>query len=533
MELNHLKYVENYFKLYYGTYYNNLNKTLVGKKGSKINEVDTLCLEISKRIRSKYNDLKFVLNGKADKFIGSIINGYINNKHGQLRADYINLRSYVNQVIRNIQFINYSEKTLDMIVEDICSMLIHRYNYNKLNDGIYDEEIMSCYNVSLSGLCERIRQYVNDYVCDKVKPLTDVDNVFVEDEVIRLLLTTNEINSFDLLLGRCDKKIYEIAVKNREENKTKRLAEKPDTLEYIESRILYPTLNIELLKQIIQKIDINLRDSGLNPKEIVSGKYDSDIRTLYNEYYTESLEFSIRNNSVQRDNVPNKIKKDGKKINVPQAVSVVLTAGVLLGLLSHGAYTVGKDIRANVAKKNLTSIDTYSYPAITSIYDGTLKLTADNIIKTYDDYSKFDNLNFSYLAFYEAFNSATQDEIYVMDNMLYEIKDNLAGNSLYSDLMNELRTDSCFLDFMYDRLEDMGYTEIRDNKYYELLSAYLKAKNDHPHGNPINYLTDSQVRLLNKVKDKYEEFSEQYLVELGVLLSNQNNEELSSSVRGH
>ena len=119
-----------------------------------------------------------------------------------------------------------------------------------------------------------------------------------------------------------------------------------------------------------------------------------------------------------------------------------------------------------------------------------------------------------------------------MDNMIDEIKKDISTKAEYNDLMNSLRGNGCYLDFIYDRLYDMGYTEIKDSKYTELLSSYMKTKKEHRYKDPVEYLSFSQQRLLNKVISKYEELSEQYLLEFGVLLGDQNIVfESTSSVR--
>ena len=111
-------------------------------------------------------------------------------------------------------------------------------------------------------------------------------------------------------------------------------------------------------------------------------------------------------------------------------------------------------------------------------------------------------------------------------------KSDYNANEEYTDLMNVIRKNGCYLDFIYDRLYDMGFSEIRENKYVDLLNAYMKAKNENQYRDPVQSLNGGQQRLLNKILDKYEELSEQYLLEFGVLLGDKNIVlEATSSVR--
>jgi len=385
-------------------------------------------------------------------------------------------------------------------------------------DGMKDEEIKFSYEMVFDDFCELIRQYVFDYISSNIIPLTDIDNGVVAEDVVKLFVSNNEISILDLLLSRYDRLIEAMAAKNRSKNEEKRRSDMPNTYEYIDSQILYKTQNSELLKNIINKIDTTLRDRGILPKEIVSGEYDAEIRNLYHDYYSESVNSSLRENSIQIDGVPRKIKRNSKKQNIPQAISSVLIVATLLSLLAVGGHELGENIRIDTAKKNLSEIDSYSYSQMNGIYDRGIEPTAANILKTYDEYSKFNNTNFNYLAFYRAYISANQNQMNVMDTVINEVKKDARNNSGYTDLYYALRSNSCYLDFMYDRLYEMGFTEIKDEKYFDLLAKYVQHKNNHPYDDPAEFLTDKEKRLLSKVKDKYEELSEYYLIELGLYL---------------
>ena len=68
--------------------------------------------------------------------------------------------------------------------------------------------------------------------------------------------------------------------------------------------------------------------------------------------------------------------------------------------------------------------------------------------------------------------------------------------------------------------------------YFDLLSSYMNSMNEHRYEEPLKYLSGSQQRLLDKVLSKYEELSEQHLIEFGVLLGDQNVVlEVTNSVR--
>jgi len=511
MEYNHLEYVRNFFKLYYGTYYNRLPK----------NEVDSLCLFISKSLKNKYNDIKLIKSGIGDKLIESVINSYVNKEHSKLRVDYINMRNYVNNYIMDTHFVNYSIDTLDMITEDMCDMLMPIYRYDKMIEGKMDEEIVAAYNFVLSGICDEIRSYVSNYISNNIVPLTDINNIDVENEIIKLMMNSSEINSFDILMGRCDDKINGIVIKNREENKNKRLAEMPDTIEYIKHVAEIYTEDKNLVDQIANKVDTDLRDEGFIPSEIVSGKYDMKIRKMYNDYYHKNR-FPFIDRSIEGDDVPSKIEVVSGKKNINKIIAELLVASALLSIISYGGYKVGNEIRNDKSMENINRFDSHNYSRVSSIYVNSFGDTAQNIISTFNNYRKYNNENYSYLGFYRAFNGAGSQKLYVMDNMMEQIRNDIYMKEEHNDLMNILRSNGCYLDFIYDRLYDMGYTEIKDMKYNELLSSYMRARKEHKYKDPVEYLSSSNQRLLGKVLSKYDELSQQHLIEFGVLLGDQN-----------
>ena len=265
MEYNHYKYVIKYFELKYCTYFNHFSEEHKKK----------MCMEISQKVRNKFNSLKDVLDGKADDYIMSMINGTVNIVRPKLRTDYLNLRNYIIKYINENDFVNYDEKTLYVIVEQICTDLMPVYSQTRIIEGKLDEDILRCYEKNLKLLAEKIRRYVTKYISENIVPIDGVNNVEVENEILRLIMNTNDINAFDFLIGRCDEKIRDVAEKNREDNINKRRAELPDTFKYIKNLIeIYSEDDIKLVDECVSKVDIRLRDQGLTSKEIVSGKYD-------------------------------------------------------------------------------------------------------------------------------------------------------------------------------------------------------------------------------------------------------------------
>jgi len=398
-----------------------------------------------------------------------------------------------------------------------------------METGEIDKKISTCYEQIINFTLDKVRKYVISYISKNIILLTDVDNVAVTNEVVDMIKNTNTINIVDLLLGKYNDKIEEIVDKNRNYNQSKRLAEMPDTIEYIRSVIeIYPGENINIVNQNINKVDMRLRDEGLSAKEIVSKKYDLKIRRLYNSYRNETMN-NFYNNSIKRDDVPDKYEPVKGKIDLPAAISGVILVATLLSALGYGTHQIIKESKEKQAMDAIRKDDPYSYSPITSIYDDDFKPTLLHTIESYSKYceygAEYDNENYNYLAFYEAYNSVSDKKLYVMDGFLAEVKQNIEKDTNYASLRNELIGNSCYLSFIYDRLESMGYTQIRDDKYQDLLQDYMEYKRKYPYKDPVEYLDQVKTIRLEKVLQLYEEYSNQYLIELGVLLKNENNTE--------
>lgn len=516
MDYNISTYVREYLKLNYATYCNCVSRR----------ELDAIIIALSKSVRNKYVDAKLILSGNADKFMSTVINKYMNEKHQKTFTDYMNLKNYINKYVAEKNNLNCSNKTLNYIAEKICCTLFVNFDYNKnIKTGYVDEEISVCYDRILRESFDRVSDYVETYVSENIIPLTDIDNTVVANEVVNLIKNSKDINIVDLLLGKYNSKIVEIAEKNRNYNKSKRLSEMPDTREYIRNVIeIFPGDDMNLVNQNIDRVDMKLKDEGLSPKEIVSRKYDLRIRKLYNSYRSASITSFIRN-SVKSEEVPEKYEPSKAIINLPTTISSILIAATLVGSLGMGLYSVLRENKERNALDTIRKNDPYGYSPISSIYDQDFKPTVLYTIDSYAQYCdyglNYGNENYNYLAFYKAYDSITSNKLHVMDNLLQEIKEGSVDSKNYDLLMDAIRGNSCYLSFIYDRLYDMGYTEIRDEYYEDLLQDYVSLKNKNPHADPVESLNQVQRKRLDKVLTLYEDYSRQYLIELGVLLAEQ------------
>lgn len=510
-------YVDNYLNINYATFYNNVS----------LKEMKAIILAIIKSVKNRYKDVNKILSGEMDGFILHFAEKYIEHKKQtdekfqKKWGNYINLKNYIIRHIAENSKYSFGRKNLNFFVEDICCTLFPTYNYNNImeNGGLYDEV-----DSKLEQLLKDIREYVRIYISDNVIPLTDIDNVFVADEVFNIITNSDDILISDLLLGKYIKKIHDIAEENRKYNQDKRLVDNPDTLQYIRDLIPNNRLNEDLVEKFVISMDNKLRDKKLTVKEIVSGSYDKEILIDFNKYLAQHLRFNVLTNSIQTEGIDDGFKLEEGKNKFKKNISNAIVAILLTGVISVTLSQYFREIKTDAIKENIRKEIGFSNNEINSVYDKDFDVTMRDVIDSYKFYSSFGNESFNYLGFYQAFencsvgrNVTLDERFHIMDKMLKDIKEEIKYDADYNDLSIELNGNGNYLSFVYDRLEDMGYTEIREDKYKDLLFAYSKARNHNELGNPVKYLTNSQERLLNEVSSKYKEYSEQCLLELNVL----------------
>lgn len=535
MNKKYLDYIVYYFYEHFEPY---------GKEFTD-DKYSLLMYSVYNAVHKEYPNFENVKNGQVDSLIYNHFVGHLLKKSRKFKADYINLYRYVKNYIGNVNGILYSDETFNFIVSRIAIKLMVSFDSEKLNDGKFDDEIVSTYK----QVCSKLRSYISSYIAKMDISLTDLDDAFVTEQVFNLLMNSKDMSAKKLLNGEYNYLIDKLVEENKLENKTKRISKMPNTVAYIKKVVvdnankvvsvdgyvlINTTKNEELLNKYCRMIDDTLRTWNLNPSEIMSGEYDRDIQLLYNDFFVRGLDYETAKMSIQRPGVPKYINKNSGKKTFVSAVSSLLAAGVLAGAVGYVSYMYAKGLYNEKVKDNLSKIDDYSYSHVNDIHSRNFDAAILNFIETSDEYAKYGEDSYDYISLYRNYLS-TNGDLYIMDNMLSEIKLSIKNDDLYQELYGALKGNRSFLGFIYDRLEEMGYEEIRNEEYVQLLHDYEKIRFEMPYdANPVEHLTNSQERLINKVKDIYEKLSNEQWIEFGKLLgTNEKDIEEENSVRRH
>lgn len=108
----------------------------------------------------------------------------------------------------------------------------------------------------------------------------------------------------------------------------------------------------------------------------------------------------------------------------------------------------------------------------------------------------------------------------VMDVLLERVKSEAKDLEGANDL-REAVDDSCFLEFIYEELYNMGCREVQDDKYLNLISEYQRADrkaNPYKDETPWDYLDEDNRKLAENLMDLYESYSKNYVIEVSQLV---------------
>jgi len=548
------KYVQNYFKNNFPEWY--LMNSDQRKGCSKfVNEL----LETG----AKISDIK---NGLYDNELSLKLDEYINNYFTlNERRDCLRLYEYIYEVSNdtdNVNFkVKYNNNIIDHIIKMVMVELFSQYHLSRLGTSDFEQIVISKYKEKYEEKMVEVYNKIKSYMERNlefnviIKNNIDMNNLinYVTSQILskndyEFVLSVINMKSDDSK-NRSDiediinKYKNEYIVLNSKESsieKSSSQEEKVETYKFVDvssyiSKVIleyYDGVNDQLLNSCTRVVESRLINRGYTDNQIVSPNMKNIVVNFIDDFFVNrEARIEASKNSVKYNNVPSKIKTKRNKRFMNTSIVTMLLFASLIGLAGNGIYQMTTEFRDFKAKQNIAMIDDHYYANINTIFADSFEPTSDNIINTFDEYGKFDNDNFQYLGFYQAYRSVKQDRLYIMDNMLAEIRKDVRNNSSYKKIYGSIMHNGCYLDFMYDRLYEMGFEEIKDDKYQNLLDDYVELKNKHPYENVVKYLSPSQERLLEKIRDKYVELSEEQLVQLGQLLGSDEYENSVSNGR--
>lgn len=420
--------------------------------------------------------------------------------------------------------VSCDKNSYNHLLELTTASIIHDFNNIDIVNGVHDEDIKKRFKFYLKRLMISIRQHVTN-VINNMDLLPGVPVEEVINEVTKMVMVTGEVSAQKLLDGKLDGFIESCATKKR------MLLDPEEVIKHIYKQILIED-NLcredDELLDIATKICSVLHDEmGYSYPNIMAGKYDGVIRYLFN--LMESKDLSLEGNGESNE-IEYKPKK--KRVSKSQILLALVAVLVTLGAGSL-VYKVGVEIVDSVsegyswlinidARNAVDKFDGFEYSSIYTTVAPDYKSTTDNVLTFYlkVEEAGYDEV-YGHIGFYRAYNSVKDDRLWIMDDMLDRVQKQAANDERYGNLDDDIRYNTCYLDYAYDRLEQMGCEEIKDKKYQDAVSAYEYAMWGHSDGEPMKKLSEKDQKLVREIMEMYQKYSKKYEADLGNMLLDQ------------
>lgn len=445
---------------------------------------------------------------------GSFDDIFLNNFETQCNVIWNSCFEHAKRTVENANIaIGVDNSSFDNLITSVISSMLSKYDINDIIKGMYDDQILKRFNFYYKKMSEAVQKHVTNVLYDMLN-LVDIDEKKVISEMTKKAMETGEISALEIISGKKDRYIENFA------NSHKIVVVKPevkstDPVMYIYdfiSKNNSTNLSDDELEKMANKINIDLNDKyRYTPNDILLGKHDNFIRILFNQYV-------MKRSSVKNDTTPEKIKHNTKKRRIQRSGCALMLLGVLAGsaLVGGIGYTIVDHLSDQIEYNSAISyvsdtIDDYSYSPIFTIHNDEFKPTGDNVIDFYLDVRHLDDDNFNYLGFYRAYDYVRDNRLAVMDNMLKYVKTKVNDDT---NLRGLNVSNSSYLSFVCDRLEDMGCEKITKDKYRSVVEAYEDIMRSQMDDIPYDYLDSEQKEIVNEIMELYREYSEECMIEL-------------------
>ena len=361
-------------------------------------EINNIVLEICKEL--KVYECNQVLDSKFDDLIFDMLHNVGKKNRSKLWNDTLNLENYVNKFVIDNGLAKQSDGITDYIVKKVVVKIIPYYNISKLNKGLFDSQIRVSYLEYQQKLFEEIYKLIYGKLInlDVIIPGLRNDDIakelvvyFIKRGDYDLLVDLKNNKHDDFINSYVSKIVRGIESKRKEVSRIEK-EEMVNPIPYISNYIIenlddkrilsYDEVN-ECANYIYNGLSKNV-GFELTVRDIMSSSYDTMIFRYYNRYM-------IKRDSIERNNVPKRVKPKKKKRALPRSFSTLLLIAALLIVFGTGAVLLDKGVekyKESVssiavqfnAPKALDEFDDYDYTYIFYKGNDAVKPTALNAL---------------------------------------------------------------------------------------------------------------------------------------------------------
>lgn len=477
--------IEEYARINMGSLYNrfiNLNNKVLASITRKC-KIDSIKITTAD-IKSIARDVTVNLINNNDNNISEdlIISSFINkleelsNKVFDYVSKKVSKQAYNKKINRSTYIYLSSEMVFD---------LLSKYSSEEIISGLYDDLILKqnkeLFEMTRKKAVDEIKKIVNG-----MEQLFGVSDSVVVSHIDKEIFELGKLNVVDLFEGKLDDYIVKYAEKSKNINGVGSVRKYVfDLISKISYSSRYTDEELKFFRDLVLN---KLREKEFGSQAILSGAFDEDISDMF------AME-TIAYNSIKNNKAPNEIEHITRKRKVPKHLLII----VLIAVLLSASNPVIKEIKYQNAAEFVDVYDDYDYDdddviGIHSIDNNEVLPIAVSTLNFYNNLKNvgIDDKNYCYLGFHDAYLSLKDDKLYIMDRILYYAQREAKDNPEYLEVYEGIKEDSCFLEFVVNRLRDMGCKKINDSKYMEVLEAYKSAMRDSDVDKPWDGLTDSQ-----------------------------------------
>lgn len=471
-----------------------------------INEktLDDIVKKIAEGFVKDNSDYSYYMNGAYDKiFLG----GY--------DAHYDRIKKDCYQYVKNVVVssnvkVCYDNTTYEDLLEQVMMLVLQQYQVEEITSGLYDESIIAKFEICSREMRRRVQKHITSVINGMTLLMGIPVNEVVAD-ITKMACETGELSASKLVNGELDQLIENYASRKRKAN------DSSDARRHIYQKIRVmnsANMSDEKLEKCTDEIfNILYRNHGFSLKSIECGEHDDLIS---NNFQRMIMEY----NTVQRKNVPKRVKHNPKKRKINQILPMLLVTATLVGVVGGASYGIGElkegieDLSSDMRYNSITSAMSNSrYAYIYTKYTDGYNTNIQEVINDYNNYSKFGDI-YGYIGFYEVYKHTNNDALAIMDSLLVDV-DYKISNGNYDTKLN---IDTyCFLEFAYNRLVEMGCEEVQQEKYMNAIEKYKEVKYSNVDENKttLDCIKDKKVlELIGDIMDMYDEYSSKCYEEL-------------------
>lgn len=503
-----------------------------------MNQYNSIYSDIKRIVLSKNNFLSYSINEDIlDVVVDEITNNIMMNR-GKKQAFYIDnldkkyilqqidsysnrfymfTRNYVREELyNNVTFNSLSLNCKEYFLDYVNTIMLERYNVKKIIEG----ELNQIINTTFLELYDRTRRDVLNYINGVLSEI-NYDISLYRDEVINYVFdrvfTIGSFEIEDLYKGTYDSLILGVI-------KSKNSARSDGNLiyEHIYNRIKQlDSLNLsnDDLNNIAWSMYNDLTYKyGKNRMAILDEKNDEEIARLFQIKV-------MRYNSVEDLQKPKKIayKTSVKKLKQPLVTLLkIAVIGMIAVIAVTSSYEIVDNIRDASAYSELMDYENFEYSVMYSKDNENVGPTAEHAVDFYNQALslKTEDTNYGYLGFYSAYEWCGQDRLYIMDEILNKAQIYANRHSNINPIYEQIKDESCFLEFAMHRLEEMGCEEIKDPKYINALNVYRNIMRNNE-GIPMEIMNSNapiEYRLIEEIMEMYREYSKDMVKEFSKVI---------------